>query len=350
MPDRKGRFMLYSDTSKNATGSALYQTQDGKHRLIAYASKRMPEAAQNYPITELEMSGLAINILSFSHLLKKVDFDAVVDHLAIKHIMKSKAEPVTNRINRLLEVLGSYAFNLYYIKGKDMVLSEFLSGPHGDNRNSHEIIPISFNVGKILKKNHQNYTDDIFLVTTRSQSKIQNKNLPCSGIKPLDKTRKPMKPIIIDDTPIIINGDTKPDFGTQLQVDTLTEIPNTSHGKGSRGVPYIDQVVKPSPRPHGLTDKTTDPRQDIDSIPNLDFEENLSHQEGIISETYVSPDQSYFDKPQELGDFLDTSKIVPKKPSKANRYRQDFGGNKEESVERNTFDPCNKRNTSRIFE
>ena len=90
IPDRKGRFVLYSDTSKITTGSALYQHQDGRSRLIAYASKRMPEAAKNCSITELEMCGLAINIATFSHLLKKVDFDAVVDHLAITHIMKSR--------------------------------------------------------------------------------------------------------------------------------------------------------------------------------------------------------------------------------------------------------------------
>ena len=29
MPNRKGRFLLYSDTSKHATGSTLYQVQDG---------------------------------------------------------------------------------------------------------------------------------------------------------------------------------------------------------------------------------------------------------------------------------------------------------------------------------
>ena len=39
MLNRKGIFMLYLDTSKLATGSALYQFQDGKPRLIAYASK-----------------------------------------------------------------------------------------------------------------------------------------------------------------------------------------------------------------------------------------------------------------------------------------------------------------------
>ena len=108
----------YSDTSKFATGSMLYQIQNGLPRLIAYASKRMPEAAKNYSITELEMCRLAMNIVTFLYLLKKVDFDAVLDHLAITHIMRSKAEPATTRIKRLIELLSPYSFNLYTSKEK----------------------------------------------------------------------------------------------------------------------------------------------------------------------------------------------------------------------------------------
>ena len=90
MPNKTGRFHLYSDTSKFATGSALYQIQGDKPKLIAYASKRLPEAAKNYSITELELCGLAINIASFTHLLKRVDFDAIVDHLALTNILRVK--------------------------------------------------------------------------------------------------------------------------------------------------------------------------------------------------------------------------------------------------------------------
>ena len=85
---------------------------------------------------------MAINIASFAHLLKRVDFDAVVNHLAITLIMKSKMEPATNRIKRLLETLSSYSFNLYHIKDKDMILSDFLSRQIEDDSNPHEIIPI----------------------------------------------------------------------------------------------------------------------------------------------------------------------------------------------------------------
>ena len=119
MSNKSGRFHLYSDTSKYVTGSALYQIQGGKPKLIAYASKRLPEAAKNYSITELELCGLTINIASFAHLLKRVDFDAIVDHLAFTHSMKGKAEPATTRIKHLLELISSYSFNLYYMKGKD---------------------------------------------------------------------------------------------------------------------------------------------------------------------------------------------------------------------------------------
>ena len=122
-----GRFHLYSDTSNFATGSALYQIQNGKPKLIAYASKRLPEATRNYSITELELCRLAINIAIFSNLLKRVDFDAIVDHLSLTHIIKSKTEPTMTRIKRLLELIISYSFNLYYMKGKDMILSDFVS-------------------------------------------------------------------------------------------------------------------------------------------------------------------------------------------------------------------------------
>ena len=177
MPDKRRRLLLYSDTSKFATGSALYQVHDGKPKLIAYASKRMPEAARNYSITELEMCSLAINIASFAHLLKRVDFDTLVDHLAITHIMKSKMEPATNRIKRLLEILSSYSLNLYYIKGKDMLLSDFLSRQIEDDSDPHKIIPISFNIREILQENFHNMVKDTYMMQTRSQAKAKTNAL-----------------------------------------------------------------------------------------------------------------------------------------------------------------------------
>ena len=152
MHNTTGRFHLYSDTSKFATGSALYQIQNDKPKLITYASKRLSKAARNYSIIELELCGLPINIASFPIYLKRADFNAIVNHLSLNHIIKSRVEPNTIRIKRLLELISLYSFNLYYIKGKDMVLRDFLSRQNNDNSNPHEIIPILLICIKYCKK------------------------------------------------------------------------------------------------------------------------------------------------------------------------------------------------------
>ena len=153
-------------------GSTLYQIQNGRPKLIAYASKRLPEAARNYFITELELCGLAINIAHFSHLLKRIDFDTIVDHLALTHIIKRKAEPTTAS-ERLLEFISSYSFNLYSTKGKDMILSDFLSRQKHDNSNPHEIITISFNMHNILHEKYYNIgKPERCLVQTWSQTNL----------------------------------------------------------------------------------------------------------------------------------------------------------------------------------
>ena len=60
--------------------------------------------------------------------------------------MKSKNLPATGRIIRLLELLSGYCFNLYYVKGKDMILCGYLSRIAIDEGDPSEVIPISFNV------------------------------------------------------------------------------------------------------------------------------------------------------------------------------------------------------------
>ena len=88
------------------------------------------------------------------------------------HIIKSKAEPATTRIERLLELISSYSFNLYYIKGKDMVLSDFLSRQKHNDRNPHKIIPISFNICSTLQEKYYNIGNSArYLVQTQFQAK-----------------------------------------------------------------------------------------------------------------------------------------------------------------------------------
>ena len=53
-------------------------------------------------------------------------------------------EPVTTKIKTVLELISSYSFNLYYMKGKDKILSDFISQQKNDDSNPNGIMPISF--------------------------------------------------------------------------------------------------------------------------------------------------------------------------------------------------------------
>ena len=194
LPRAEGRFMLYSDTSTEGTGSSLWQIQEGKPKLIGYASKTLPEACSRYSVTELEMTGLLVNMNLWKNLLKHREFDAAVDHAAVAQIMKAKTEPATTRIMRLLDRLSAYSFNLYYVKGRDMILADYLSRHRHKDLDPSELIPISF----CCLRTYRSLIDDrtgkeIFSVKTRAGAKAIGKSVGevHGADKPLDPNYKP---------------------------------------------------------------------------------------------------------------------------------------------------------------
>ena len=86
--------------------------------------------------------------------------------------MKAKTEPATTRIMRLLDRLSAYSFNLYYIKGRDMILSDFLSRHKQKDSDPSELIPISFCCLKAYRSFiAEKIGEDIFCVKTRASAK-----------------------------------------------------------------------------------------------------------------------------------------------------------------------------------
>ena len=127
MPDTQGLFRLMSDTSIVATGAALYQCQDNKFYIVGYNSKKLPQAAKNYSITELELFGLVINIYAFRQLLTNVHFECYCDHSAITYILNSKKRIATRRIQKLIEQLLQFNFTIHYLPGSKMHIADLLS-------------------------------------------------------------------------------------------------------------------------------------------------------------------------------------------------------------------------------
>ena len=193
LPKTEGRFILYSDTSVEGTGSSLQQMQEGKVRLLGYASKTLPEACSRYSVTELEMTGLLVSMNLWKNLLKHREFDAAVDHVAVAQIMKTKTEPAT-RIMRLLDRLSAYSFTLYYVKGRDMILADYLSRNRSKDIDPSELIPVSFcciNIYRGLLDTEAGSV--VYNIGTRSSTKASGEKPPevHGADKPLDLNFKP---------------------------------------------------------------------------------------------------------------------------------------------------------------
>ena len=105
-------FQLESDTS--CEGVTLFQKQGDEWVVIGYHSKRLPASAKNFGVTELELTGLLINIHRFMQLLCNWYFEVLVDHKAIEYMVKSKTETPTTRLKTLLLKFSEYTTDLKY--------------------------------------------------------------------------------------------------------------------------------------------------------------------------------------------------------------------------------------------
>ena len=91
-PTPDGLFCLKSDTLREGVGGTLLQKQGDELVVIGYHSKRLPKSARNFGITELELTGLLVNINGFMQLLRNRYFEGLVYHKVIKYMIKSKTE------------------------------------------------------------------------------------------------------------------------------------------------------------------------------------------------------------------------------------------------------------------
>ena len=190
LPKAEGRFILYSDTSKEGTGSSLWQIQEGKPKLLGYASKTLPEAFTRYSATELEMTGLLVNMNLWKNLLKHCEFDAAVDHVAVTQILKAKTEPATTRIMKLLDRLAANSFNLYYVKGRDLIMADYLSHHRTKDSDTSELIPISFCP---LTSYYKCLEENAYCIRTRASAKVAGEVAP--KVHGADKSLNPnLKP------------------------------------------------------------------------------------------------------------------------------------------------------------
>ncbi len=129
--------------------------------------------------TELELFGLLINVSAFKHLIKGVEFDAYVDHSPILDILKSKHEPPTSRVERLLFKLSEYTFKIGYKKRSEMVLADYLSrAPLSDDSEIDRVLPIAFIASSPVTYIDESQEQVLCPIVTRSVAKAQGIEVP----------------------------------------------------------------------------------------------------------------------------------------------------------------------------
>ena len=145
-PTPDGLFQLKSNTSREGMGGTLLQKQGDEWVVIGYHSKRLPKSVKNFGITELDLTGLLVNIHGFMQLLRNRYFEDLVDHKAIEYMIKSKTESPVTRLKTLVLKLSEYTIELKYQKGSEMHTSDTLSRLYNftDTPDQKDIIHLNF--------------------------------------------------------------------------------------------------------------------------------------------------------------------------------------------------------------
>ena len=123
-----------------------FKSKEMNGLLLDIIRKRLFTSAKNFGETELELTGLLVNIHRFMQLLRNQYFEVLVDHKTIEYMVKSKTETLTTRSKTLLLKLSEYTIDLKYQKGSEMHTSDALSRLNNltDIPNNKDIISLNF--------------------------------------------------------------------------------------------------------------------------------------------------------------------------------------------------------------
>lgn len=119
-------FILHVDASGIGLGAVLYQIQDNKRRVIAYASRGLNAAEHNYPAHKREFLALKWAVVDkFHDYLYGNKCEVYTDSNPLTYVLSSAKLDATG--HRWLAQLSSYDFSLHYKPGPSHVDADALS-------------------------------------------------------------------------------------------------------------------------------------------------------------------------------------------------------------------------------
>jgi transposase InsO family protein len=109
-------FELHTDACGKGLGAVLYQEQEGKKRVIGYASRGLNKAEKNYPAHKLEFLALKWAVTEkFHDYLYGQQFTVLTDNNPLTYVLTSAKLDATG--HRWVAALASYNFSIIYRPG-----------------------------------------------------------------------------------------------------------------------------------------------------------------------------------------------------------------------------------------
>ena len=126
-PDYQLPFTLHTDSSTDGLGAVLYQKQDGKLRVIAYASRSVSKAESNYPAHKLEFLALKWAVCEKFHeyLYGFKPFEVYTDNNPLTYVLTSAKLDACGQ--RWVAKLANYNFSIKYRCGVSNTEADALS-------------------------------------------------------------------------------------------------------------------------------------------------------------------------------------------------------------------------------
>ena len=110
-------FTLHIDASSHGLGAILYQKQEGKLRVISYASRSLNRAEKNYPAMKLEFLTLKWAVTEkFKDYLYGCKFDVTTDNNPLTYVLTTAKLDATGQ--RWISALATYDFSISYKPGR----------------------------------------------------------------------------------------------------------------------------------------------------------------------------------------------------------------------------------------
>ena len=119
-------FTLHIDASSSGLGAVLYQNQDGKERVVAYASRSLKPSEKHYPAHKLEFLALKWAVCEKYHdYLYGSKFEVLTDNNPLTYVFTTAKLDATGQ--RWVAALSDYNFTIKYRSGRKNADADGLS-------------------------------------------------------------------------------------------------------------------------------------------------------------------------------------------------------------------------------